>query len=302
MKTRRNAFTLIELLVVISIIALLVSILLPALNEARNTARRVICSSNMKNMGTGMMTYCNDNKGYMPYQSWSSSGPWAFVTIYEGNTLKDTVPVKAYKYRPDGPINLWCKAWGMGGLYDTGIISEIPMYFCPGAVAAKVEERSALSAEVYTEPTTGELITRDESSPVRVRTSYDFFKNNINTIDKMGSLSYYYDFVSSWAEIAHKASNGTPKGFNVLHGDSHVEFASNQDMFDEDLWDVNGGMDPGNYHENWYSIHRNKTTLKYNIGNNMPDLGQVQGGTFYNWKCNQDWWLGAKGGGSWRYQ
>ena len=64
----KKAFTLIELLVVVSIIALLVSILLPALGKARQIAKRTICTSNVHQIGLTMMYYTNDNNDtYMFY-------------------------------------------------------------------------------------------------------------------------------------------------------------------------------------------------------------------------------------------
>lgn len=68
-----KAFTLIELLVVISIIALLVGILLPALGAARKTAQRAVCLSNQRQIGVAMMAYATNNKGLLPYTMYQKS-------------------------------------------------------------------------------------------------------------------------------------------------------------------------------------------------------------------------------------
>ncbi len=67
----RRGFTLIELLVVIAVIAILVAILLPALKGARESAKSVICLSNMRQIGAGLVSYAGDYKG----QIWESGSP-----------------------------------------------------------------------------------------------------------------------------------------------------------------------------------------------------------------------------------
>jgi len=61
-----SAFTLVELLVVIGIIAILISILLPALNNARKKGNMVKCQSNMRQIGIFMLMFANENKGQLP--------------------------------------------------------------------------------------------------------------------------------------------------------------------------------------------------------------------------------------------
>lgn len=66
MKRKRMNFTLIELLVVIAIIAILAAMLLPALNQARETARRGKCTGQLKEIANASIMYADDSNGYFP--------------------------------------------------------------------------------------------------------------------------------------------------------------------------------------------------------------------------------------------
>jgi prepilin-type N-terminal cleavage/methylation domain-containing protein/prepilin-type processing-associated H-X9-DG protein len=73
-KSVKRGFTLVELLVVIGIIALLISMLLPALNRAREQANLVACSANLRGIGQSIQEYAAENRGFMPYGYASMKG------------------------------------------------------------------------------------------------------------------------------------------------------------------------------------------------------------------------------------
>jgi prepilin-type processing-associated H-X9-DG protein/prepilin-type N-terminal cleavage/methylation domain-containing protein len=68
---RTRAFTLVELLAVIGIIAILIAMLLPALGKARRAAIATTSLSNLRQLGNGIVSYVNENRGYYPLAAWN---------------------------------------------------------------------------------------------------------------------------------------------------------------------------------------------------------------------------------------
>jgi len=129
---KRHAFTLVELLVVIGIIALLISILLPSLSRARQSAVNLQCQSNLRTIGQGLLFYANDNRGKLPYSGnsqWMDIWPGA-VTRYLGQEL---TPIAGDQWGnfvgnyaavlrcPDAPPEHIGQSWNSGFHYTANV-------------------------------------------------------------------------------------------------------------------------------------------------------------------------------------
>jgi prepilin-type N-terminal cleavage/methylation domain-containing protein/prepilin-type processing-associated H-X9-DG protein len=120
--SRTRAFTLIELLVVISIIALLVGILLPALGAARQTAKSIVCLSNCRQIGTASTTYTVDNKNF-------------FVRYRD-------------VFSPGGYPGASKGSWWSASLYNLGYMPDLKGFTCPTLESNKeIEEADPLQPQ-----------------------------------------------------------------------------------------------------------------------------------------------------------
>ena len=109
----KDSFTLIELLVVIAIIAILASMLLPALNKAREKAKSIKCCSNLKQMGNSLLMYIQDYDGFVPtVQQESSAGFGTYKTWYARDVLGGYM---GYSGRTAGSA---CSEKWQGTVYD----------------------------------------------------------------------------------------------------------------------------------------------------------------------------------------
>ncbi|MHC4619295.1 MAG: type II secretion system protein [Planctomycetota bacterium] len=140
---RRIGFTLIELLVVIAIIALLMGILIPALNRARQLAIRLVCGTNLKGIGAAMATYAAENEDIFPRAGtarciWSPNGSLGATNWFHpdrGQAFKlvgATITSSFYlliKYAKVTPKQFICK--GDDGIQEYALTGEKVGPFTP---------------------------------------------------------------------------------------------------------------------------------------------------------------------------
>jgi prepilin-type N-terminal cleavage/methylation domain-containing protein/prepilin-type processing-associated H-X9-DG protein len=141
----RSGFTLVELLVVIAIIGVLVAILLPAIQAARESARRTTCSNNLKQLGLGLQNHLAAFKKFPPgeQQGCYKCDPWGWAStilpyIEEKNLYKtlqlQNAPTHIPNTRPPNPATgAWDAMFPMGPAQTI-----LPMFLCPSTARIDV--------------------------------------------------------------------------------------------------------------------------------------------------------------------
>ncbi len=211
---RRQGFTLIELLVVISIIALLISILLPALSRSRDVARTSRCKVNLRQLGIGSMAYATDHSGVLPRHRSDKSGasgdpvlPWrTYGVCFAAGTWHEN------------------KVLNIAILYDKQYVDQGEIFYCPS------QESETFSWNTYRELWKDGLDPGSED--IRVSYNWSPYDDQWEVLGRVDDVSeediMALDVVfNDHSQTAH----ANDRSWNILYGDGHVQIQRSEEYY-----------------------------------------------------------------------
>jgi prepilin-type N-terminal cleavage/methylation domain-containing protein/prepilin-type processing-associated H-X9-DG protein len=240
MSRKRHGFSLVELLVVIGIIAILISLLLPSLTKARKAANAVVCQSNLRQMGIILLTYVDENKGWL-----FPVGPFNNAT-QEFGTFGTNFP-------PDGRWPMHVNAFQ--------IHAPNPLPYNPAAYDENVYDPTHFDPKPFTPPV---MLCPSDENPAEYH-SYVLNQHLADERIKAGSRRFngltsdqvivvgekitgqrdFYMEKNDFSRIVEQFRHGLAVGSNYLYFDGHAGPAQPKDaLAGIDPWDPAAATQP----------------------------------------------------------
>jgi prepilin-type N-terminal cleavage/methylation domain-containing protein len=259
-KNRKTGFTLVELLVVIAIIALLLSVLIPSMNRAKEIAKRVVCGSGLKGVGSAMSMYADAYDNKMPTDRAIACGATKeWTDMHSFLVYRNDYRTCDKSVDPAGKLIPF--RWAC--LFEKKYISDPKIFYCAGNPGKDHRYDSYIDPPPWgTLPQKyNDMKDGDKNQWVRIGysyfptdstakliknmlTSYKYRDPNCAVFDRLDrSIPYATDLLWSRGSLSHKS--GIRKaaddkvvvlnpGINALFKDGHVVYASDRMLFTDD--------------------------------------------------------------------